>query len=64
VLTEREKEILKWTAAGKSTARIGDLLLISENTVSNHLKNIRVKMGVSTTTHAVAKALVERIIFL
>ncbi len=64
VLTEREKEILRWTAVGKSTARIGDLLLIAENTVCNHLKNVRVKMGVRTTTHAVAKALTERIIFL
>lgn len=64
VLSEREKEILRWTAVGKSTARIGDLLLISENTVCNHLKNIRVKMGVRTTTHAVAKALMERVIFL
>lgn len=63
-LTEREKEVLKWTAVGKSTSRIGDLLFISENTVCNHLKNIRVKMGVRTTTHAVAKALTQRIISL
>ena len=62
VLSEREKEVLKWIAVGANTARIGDFMMISENTVCNHLKNIRVKLGVKNTTHAVAKAIVERII--
>lgn len=62
VLSEREKQVLQCIAIGANTARIGDLLLISENTVCNHLKNIRAKLGVKTTTHAVAKALTERII--
>ncbi|MES2824355.1 MAG: LuxR C-terminal-related transcriptional regulator [Pseudomonadota bacterium] len=62
VLSEREKEVLKWIAVGANTARIGDFMMISENTVCNHLKNIRVKLGVKNTAHAVAKALVERMI--
>ncbi|RZK11535.1 MAG: hypothetical protein EOO43_19295 [Flavobacterium sp.] len=64
ILSDREKQVLQWIAAGANTARIGDFLMISENTVCNHLKNIRVKLGVKNTAHAVAKALVERIITL
>lgn len=62
VLSEREKQVLQWIAAGASAARVGDFLMISENTVTNHLKNIRIKLGAKNTPHAVAKALTERVI--
>lgn len=62
ILTEREKQVLQLVAAGHNPSRIGDTLLIAENTVSNHLKNIRLKLGVKNTTHAVAKALSEHLI--
>jgi len=62
VLSEREKHVLQWIAVGASAARVGDFLKISENTVNNHLKNIRIKLGAKNTPHAVAKALTERVI--
>lgn len=62
VLSDREKQVLQWIAAGASAARVGDFLKISENTVTNHLKNIRIKLGAKNTPHAVAKALMERVI--
>ena len=62
LLGRREKEVLSQLASGLNPAQIGDLLNISENTVRNHLKNIRCKLGVRSITHAVAKAISENII--
>jgi len=62
ILSEREKDILTWTANGNSPAKISDTLHISENTVCNHLRNIRLKLQTRNTTHAVVKAISARII--
>ncbi len=43
MLTPREHEILKWTAAGKSSEEIATILGISYNTVNFHIKNINKK---------------------
>jgi DNA-binding CsgD family transcriptional regulator len=43
-LTKREKEILKWTALGKSSIETADGLFISTNTVETHKKNLRRKL--------------------
>ena len=53
LLSERELEILKLVASGKSNHAIAEELLISENTVKYHLKNIMQKLGVSNRTEAV-----------
>ena len=63
-LTEREQEVLRWVALGKSSKVISDTLKISENTVLFHLKKIHTKLGVRTRQHAVAKALSKKIITL
>ena len=39
-LTSREIEVLKWTADGKSSQDIADILTLSKNTVDFHIKNI------------------------
>lgn len=39
--SKREKEILKWTAEGKTSAEIAMILSISENTVNFHQKNMQ-----------------------
>ena len=57
LLSEREIEILKLVASGKSNQSIADQLLISENTVKYHLKNILQKLGVSNRTEAVTIAM-------
>lgn len=56
-LTDREVEILKWTAEGKTAWEIGSILTISERTVNFHLQNAMVKFGVHNKTHAAAKAM-------
>ena len=56
-LTEREVEILRWTAAGKTAWEIGSILKISERTVNFHIQNVMEKFGVHNKTHATAKAM-------
>jgi len=61
-LTEREREVLKWTGEGKSSWEIGVILSISERTVKYHINNIKSKLNAVNRAHAVAKALRFRII--
>ncbi len=53
-LTEREKEILKWIMAGKSTWDIATILSITESTVKFHVDNIMKKFNAVNRAHAVA----------
>jgi len=55
-LSEREINVLKLLAQGKSNKEIGSALFISEGTVKSHLKRIFDKLGVISRTEAVAKA--------
>lgn len=55
-LTRREKEILQWTADGKSSGEISMILEISENTVNFHLKGIQRKFHAPNKTFAAAYA--------
>jgi two-component system NarL family response regulator len=57
LLSDREIEILRLVASGKSNRLIADQLSISENTVKYHLKNILHKLGVSNRTEAVTWAI-------
>lgn len=43
-LSAREQEILEWVASGHTNREIAEGLMISENTVKNHLKNILQKL--------------------
>ena len=56
-LTPRECECLKWTARGKSSWAISEILTLSERTVNFHLANAMHKLEVTSRTHAVAKSL-------
>ena len=55
-LSEREIEVLKLMAQGKSNKEIGAALFISEGTVKSHGKSIFAKMNVRSRTEAVAEA--------
>lgn len=55
-LTVRERECLKWAAAGKTNSEIGQILGISENTIRFHFKNTFRRLGVHTRAQAVAVA--------
>jgi DNA-binding NarL/FixJ family response regulator len=56
-LTERETEVLRRVAAGKSNKLIAAELRISEGTVKTHMKSILPKLNASDRTHAVMIAL-------
>jgi DNA-binding NarL/FixJ family response regulator len=56
-LSEREIEVLRCVAAGKSNKRIAVELAISEGTVKTHMKSILPKLDASDRTHAVMIAL-------
>ena len=55
-LTERELEVLKLLATGKTNKEIGAQLNIAENTVKNHLKNILAKLHLENRVQAAAMA--------
>jgi len=58
-LTSREMAVLRLVAGGKPNREIGELLNISEGTVKIHLTHLFEKLGATSRTDAVAKA-VER----
>jgi ATP/maltotriose-dependent transcriptional regulator MalT len=55
-LTEREAEVLRLVAAGRSNHDIANALVLSPKTVERHLSNIFVKLDVSSRTAAAAYA--------
>jgi DNA-binding CsgD family transcriptional regulator len=57
ILTERETDCLNWTAAGKTSAEIADILGLSEHTVNHYLNRAAKKLDTVNRTQAVAKAL-------
>jgi DNA-binding CsgD family transcriptional regulator len=54
-LTEREAEILRWVARGKTNREIASLLCVSPHTVRKHLEHAYEKLGVHTRTAAIAR---------
>lgn len=61
-LTLRENECLRWTADGKTSSEIAQLLGISESTVNFHLANAMQKLDVVNRQQGVAKATLRRMI--
>ena len=55
-LTERETEVLRQLAQGKSNREIATALVIAEKTARTHVSNILAKLGVTSRTQAVARA--------
>ena len=54
-LTDREQEVLRWLASGKTDKDIAEILAISPRTVHKHLQRIYEKLGVETRTAAVMR---------
>jgi DNA-binding CsgD family transcriptional regulator len=55
-LSDREAQVLRLLAAGKTNRSIAEALFISDKTVARHVSNIFDKLGVSTRTEAAAWA--------
>jgi len=61
-LGEREREVLTWSARGKTFAEIAEILSLSPRTIEFHLDNARKKLGVRTRTQALIKAAIGELI--
>lgn len=61
-LTSREIQILRQLALGKGDKQISIDLLVSIKTVNHHVSNIILKLDAKNRTHAVAKALLAKLI--
>ena len=55
-LTQRELQVLRFVAAGKTNKLIARELFLSEKTIDRHLSNIFVKLNVGSRTAATAWA--------
>lgn len=62
-LTAREKEVLRWTAEGKTAYEIAQILVVAERTVDFHINNIVAKLGTSNKTQAAVKATALGLLF-
>lgn len=63
-LSPREREVLQWTAAGKTDWEVGRILKISERAVKFHAAGARRKLRAANRTHAVAIAVYSGLISL
>ncbi len=61
-LTERERSILRLVAGGYSNKEIGRSLHLSEGTVKNYVSELLVKLDCRDRTHAVLKAITQRLL--
>ncbi len=55
-ISPRELEVLRTLALGYTSAEAGDQLGISSETVRNHVRNARERLGARTKAHAIALA--------
>jgi NarL family two-component system response regulator LiaR len=61
-LTEREMEVLRLIAQGKSNKEIADTLVISEKTVKTHVSNLLSKLHLADRTQAAIYAFRQRLV--
>lgn len=62
-LTAREREVLRWTAAGKTAEEIAMILGITTRTTNFHITRCIAKLDVANKTQAVAKALLFDLLY-
>ncbi len=56
-LSDREREVLKWAAQGKTKSETAAILSISQHTVHSHIRSALKKLGANNITVGVLKAL-------
>jgi LuxR family quorum-sensing system transcriptional regulator SolR len=56
IMTSREREVLRWTAEGKTAYEVGHILSVSERTINFHINNVVAKLRSSNKIQAAVKA--------
>ena len=56
-LSEREKEVLRWTGDGKTADEIAQILNLSNSTINFHLRKAMFKLNAPNKTSAIVKAI-------
>lgn len=62
ILSEREKECLRWIARGKTAWETAKILDVSERTINFHINSCIKKLKANSRTHAVALAVAKKLI--
>lgn len=62
ILTEREMQVMRLIAAGKSVPQMASALFLAPTTIKSHVQRIYEKLGVSDRGSAVAAAMRRRLI--
>ena len=62
-LTEREREVMRWTAEGKTAFEISVIVGLTERTVNFHIGRVLVKLSATNKTQAAVKAAVKGMLF-
>jgi len=57
-LTEREREVMRWTAEGKTAFEISVIVGLTERTVNFHIGRVLAKLSATNKTQAAVKAAV------
>jgi LuxR family quorum-sensing transcriptional regulator LasR len=56
-LSPRQREVLSWSAEGKTTWETSIIMKCTEATVNYHLRQVIRKLAATNKTHAVSRAL-------
>ena len=62
-LSKREIQVLRWTAEGKTSSEVADILRIAERTVNFHITNAIIKLNASNKTAAAIRASVLGLLY-
>ena len=62
MLSAREIEVLRWSADGKTSGEVAQIMAISERTVNFHITNALEKLGANNKTAGVVKAALLRLL--
>ena len=62
-LSKREVDVLRWTAEGKTSSEVADILRIAERTVNFHLSNAVTKLNATNKTAAAVRAAVLGLLY-
>ena len=62
--SDREAEVLKWVAAGKTASEIADITGLAARTINQHCENVQNRFGANSRVHTVVETIRKRLILL